>query len=39
MADISHARQLLGYEPTIGFREGLGRSIEYYRKLADRGGH
>lgn len=35
MADISHARQLLGYEPTIGFREGLRRSIDYYRRLAE----
>jgi UDP-glucose 4-epimerase len=34
MADISHARHLLGYEPTVGFREGLRQSIDYYRRLA-----
>lgn len=38
MADISHARELLGYEPTIGFREGLRRSIDYYRGLAEKEG-
>lgn len=27
-ADISLARALLGYEPSIGFREGLARTIE-----------
>jgi UDP-glucose 4-epimerase len=34
LADISAARQCLGYEPTIDFDEGLRRSIEYYRTLA-----
>ena len=34
LADISHARQVLGYEPEIDFDEGLRRSIEYYRQLA-----
>ncbi|MEN1678161.1 MAG: SDR family oxidoreductase [Planctomycetota bacterium] len=34
LADISEARQCLGYEPTIGFDEGLRRSIAYYRSLA-----
>jgi UDP-glucose 4-epimerase len=34
LADISAARQWLGYEPTIDFDEGLRRSIEYYRTLA-----
>jgi UDP-glucose 4-epimerase len=33
LADISLARKLLGYEPTIGFEEGLRRSIDYYRGL------
>ncbi|HEX4132729.1 MAG TPA: SDR family oxidoreductase [Pirellulales bacterium] len=32
LADITLARSLLGYEPRIGFEEGLRRSIEYYRK-------
>lgn len=30
-ADISKARELLGYEPTVGFTEGLERTIPYYR--------
>jgi UDP-glucose 4-epimerase len=34
LADISAARQCLGYEPAIDFDEGLRRSIEYYRTLA-----
>ena len=34
IADISLAREALGYEPKIGFAEGLERSIEYYRQGA-----
>jgi UDP-glucose 4-epimerase len=34
MADITQARLLLGYEPEIGFHEGLRRSIDYYRQIA-----
>jgi UDP-glucose 4-epimerase len=34
MADITQARTLLGYEPPVGFIEGLERSIEYYRATA-----
>ncbi len=34
LADISQARRLLGYEPQVGFEEGLRRSIDYYRSLA-----
>ncbi len=34
LADITQARKLLHYEPTIGFEEGLQRSIDYYRELA-----
>jgi UDP-glucose 4-epimerase len=30
MADITQARLLLGYEPSIDFLEGLKRSIDYY---------
>jgi UDP-glucose 4-epimerase len=33
LADISEAREALGYEPSIDFDEGLRRSIEYYRSL------
>ncbi len=31
LADISLARQLLGYEPQVDFREGLRRTVEWYR--------
>ncbi|HEX5472469.1 MAG TPA: SDR family oxidoreductase [Lacipirellulaceae bacterium] len=31
LADIGLARDLLKYEPTIGFEEGLRRAVEYYR--------
>ena len=31
LADISKARQRLGYEPRIGFEEGLRRTVEWYR--------
>jgi len=34
LADITQARERLGYEPKIGFEEGLRRTIEFYRKLA-----
>jgi nucleoside-diphosphate-sugar epimerase len=30
-ADVSKARDLLGYDPEVGFEEGLERTIEYYR--------
>jgi nucleoside-diphosphate-sugar epimerase len=33
-ADISKARDLLGYEPAVDFPEGLERTVAYYRKLA-----
>jgi UDP-glucose 4-epimerase len=33
LADISRARAELGYEPQVGFEEGLRRSIDYYRTL------
>jgi len=36
-ADISLARRLLGYEPQVDFEEGLRRSIDYYRRIAERG--
>jgi UDP-glucose 4-epimerase len=34
LADITAAREVLRYEPTIDFEEGLRRSIAYYRTLA-----
>ena len=30
-ADIQKARRLLGYEPTVGFDEGLKKTVEWYR--------
>jgi len=33
LADISLARRLLKYEPTVGFEEGLRRTVDYYRQL------
>ena len=33
LADITLAREALGYEPLVSFDEGLRRSIEYYRSL------
>src|SRR5215831_18895959 len=33
-ADISKARRILGYEPTISFEEGLRRTVEWYRSTA-----
>lgn len=32
-ADISRARELLHYEPTVDVREGLRRTLEYYQRL------
>ncbi len=33
LADITLARTLLGYEPTVDFEQGLRQSIDYYRAL------
>lgn len=33
--DISRARRYLGWEPTVALREGLLKSIEYFRQFAD----
>ena len=35
MADITLARRDLGYDPRIDFRQGLERSIDYYRWLVE----
>jgi UDP-glucose 4-epimerase len=37
LADITWARRLLGFEPPVGFEEGLRRSIDYYRQTATAG--
>jgi UDP-glucose 4-epimerase len=34
LADIRLAKELLGYEPRIGFREGLAKTVEWYRSSA-----
>ena len=34
LADITQARQCLGYEPEVDFEEGLRRSIAYYKQAA-----
>jgi nucleoside-diphosphate-sugar epimerase len=31
LADISKARQLLGYEPIVSFEDGLQKTLEWYR--------
>jgi UDP-glucose 4-epimerase len=31
-ADITRAKELLGYEPKAGFEEGLRHTIEWYRE-------
>lgn len=33
LADISLARELLGYQPQVTFEEGLARTADYYRSL------
>lgn len=32
LADISKAKELLGYEPTVGFKEGLRKTVAWYRE-------
>jgi len=29
--DITKAKKLLGWEPKVGLREGLSRSLEYFK--------
>jgi nucleoside-diphosphate-sugar epimerase len=37
-ADISRAREILGFRPEVGFEEGLRKTIDWYRgMLAERG--
>jgi nucleoside-diphosphate-sugar epimerase len=33
LADISLAKELLGYEPRVGFPEGLSRTFDFFRAL------
>jgi UDP-glucose 4-epimerase len=36
LADITLARELLKYEPKIGFNEGLASTVDYYRGLSQK---
>lgn len=31
-ADISRAREVLGYEPNVSLREGLKREVEWFKE-------
>jgi nucleoside-diphosphate-sugar epimerase len=35
-ADISQAREFLGYQPQVGFEEGLRRTLEWYRAMQEK---
>jgi nucleoside-diphosphate-sugar epimerase len=35
LADIGLAKELLGYKPLVDFREGLSRTVEWYRSSLD----
>ena len=37
LADIGLAKELLGYEPVVDFREGLKRTVDWYRETAAKG--
>ena len=36
--DITRARTILGWEPKVGLEEGLGKTLEYFRKKVGVGG-
>ncbi|RMF39577.1 MAG: SDR family oxidoreductase [Planctomycetota bacterium] len=38
MADISHARRVLGFEPQVDLADGLAATIDYYRQIAELAG-
>jgi UDP-glucose 4-epimerase len=31
LADVSHAKRVLGYEPLVGFDEGFRRTVDYFK--------
>ena len=35
-ADITQAREILGYDPQVSFEEGLARTFEWYRSTQTR---
>jgi nucleoside-diphosphate-sugar epimerase len=39
-ADITLARQALGYEPVVSFHEGIARTVAWYReRMTERAAH
>ena len=36
LADISLAEELIGYKPKVDLREGLMRTVEWYREAENR---
>jgi UDP-glucose 4-epimerase len=36
LADITLAQKLIGYEPIVGFPEGLRRTVEWYRQSEEK---
>lgn len=38
LADVTRARELLAYEPVVGFAEGLARTVDWYRAHHAAGG-
>jgi UDP-glucose 4-epimerase len=34
LADISKAKECLGYEPLVGFREGIERTVAWYKSIS-----
>ncbi|MCA9320189.1 MAG: LPS biosynthesis protein WbpP, partial [Planctomycetes bacterium] len=39
LASIDRAREILGYEPLVGLREGLERTIQWYRDNLEKSGN
>lgn len=37
MASIERARELLGFEPAVGFRDGMARTVEWFQCLSPAG--
>ena len=36
LADISRAKEVLGYEPTVRFAKGLELAIDFYKSIANK---
>ncbi|MGD2179112.1 MAG: LPS biosynthesis protein WbpP, partial [Anaerolineae bacterium] len=36
LADVTAAREALGYEPAVDFHEGLQRTVAWYKQMIDR---